>query len=73
MWWNALVGGSILLGSVSKFVRNSIASGKLMQADDIQSAKHINEIEKTYGGDSSSFASSFRVSKYPSKTTMGFM
>ncbi len=73
MWWNVMVGSSILLTSVSKFIRNSIASGKLIAAKDTQEARKVNDIERTYGGDNMGHGPSFRVSKYPSKTTMGFM
>ncbi len=72
MWWNVAIGSSVLLTSVSKFIRNSIASGKLLATDNVKDAKHVNDVERTYGGDNIRNDASFRVSKYPSKTTMGF-
>ncbi len=62
-----------MLSSVSKFVRNSIACGKLAATNDLETARRVNETERVYSGESGGGMTSYRISKYPSRTTMGFM
>ncbi len=73
MWWNVAIGASVLLSATSKFVQNIVTTGKIAAAPNIESAQEVRKIDRVYGsGYSHNGSEMVRISKYPSKTTMGF-
>lgn len=74
MWWNVAIGASVLLSATSKFMQNMVTLGKVAAAPDTASAEEVKKISNTYGTAlGRSGTEMVRISKYPSKTTMGFM
>ncbi len=68
MWWNISIGASMLLSSFSSFLGNMFNIGRSSKSSSNSSSN---------GGNSNyipvdTVRETFRVSKYPSKTTMGF-
>lgn len=68
MWWNVVVGTSMLASSISTMIGNisTIAMNTINASNGIESTSNNNVFKNTRD------FNMIRVSKYPSKTTIGF-
>lgn len=69
MWWSIAIGGSMLVSAVSQLIETSLAVSESLDKNNQNpsSDQHNNYIHR-----SGSSYGMVRVSKYPSRTTIGF-